>query len=302
MDHLTTPESRFTGIRDFPYSTRRVVVGDGLQMAIVEDGPPDEPTVVLVHGEPTWGYLYRHVIPLLVEVGIHVVVPDLIGFGRSDKPVRREDYSYARHVEWLRTALFDRLGLEKVFYFGQDWGGLLGMRLLAEQPERFAGAIMSNTGLPTGDVPMPEEWQRFRRMVESTEHLEVGRMVDAGCRRSLTSEELAAYDAPFPDEAHSAGIRAFPGLVPNTPEDPATEANRAAWERLSTLRLPFLCAFSDSDPITRGGDRWMLSRIPGAAGQPHVTIEGAGHFVQEDSPAELAHVIARFVRSHSNQL
>ncbi len=299
MDLLTTPDGRFTSLEDFPYAARRLEVGDGLHMAVVEAGPAGGPTVVLAHGEPTWGYLYRRVIPPLAEAGLRVVVPDLIGFGRSDKPARREDYSFAHHVEWLRTALFDGLGLEQVFYFGQDWGGLIGMRLLAEHSEHFAGVVMSNTGLPTGDVPMPEVWQQFRRMVEGAEHLNIGRMVDAGCLRTLTPAELAAYDAPFPDEAHSAGVRAFPGLVPNTPDDPASEANRAAWERLSMLEVPFLCAFSDGDPITRGGDRWMLSRILGAAGQPHVTIEGAGHFVQEDRPTELADVIARFVLSHA---
>jgi haloalkane dehalogenase len=297
VETVRTPEDRFGDLTDFPHPARTVTLAGGVRMAYVEDGPGDGPPVVLVHGEPTWGYLYRHVVPVLVDAGLRVVVPDLVGFGRSDKPTRRSDYSYARHVEWLREALFDALGLTRVHYFGQDWGGLIGMRLLAEHPERFASVVMANTGLPTGDVPMPEAWQRFRAMVEHAERLDVGRMVDAGCLRDLTGSERAAYDAPFPDESFCAGVRSFPGLVPNTPDDPAAPANRAAWERLSTIEVPFLCAFSDSDPITRGGDRWMRSRIPGAAERPHLTIEGAAHFLQEDRPEALARAIAAFVHS-----
>jgi haloalkane dehalogenase len=297
MDAIRTPESRFDGLADFPYAPRTVDLSGGVRVAYVEDGPQDAPTVVLVHGEPTWGYLYRHVVPVLVEAGLRVVVPDLVGFGRSDKPTRRTDYTYAAHVEWLREALFDALGLDAIHYVGQDWGGLLGLRLLAEHPGRFASVVMANTGLPTGDVPMPEAWQRFRAMVEHADHLDVGRMVDAGCLRDLDAHERAAYEAPFPDESFLAGVRSFPGLVPNTPNDPAAPANRAAWERLSTLDVPFLCAFSDGDPITRGGDRWMRSRIPGASGRPHPTIEGAGHFLQEDRPVELGRVVAEFVGS-----
>lgn len=296
MDTVRTPEDRFAGVTGFDHPPRSVTLEDGLRLAYVDAGPGDGPVAVLVHGEPTWGYLWRDVVPVLVGAGLRVVVPDLVGFGRSDKPVRREDYTYAGHLEWLREALFDRLGLEDVHYVGQDWGGLLGMRLLAEHPERFASVVMANTGLPTGDVPMPEVWQRFRAVVQGAEHLDVGRLVDAGCARDLTARERAAYDAPFPDETYLAGARAFPGLVPNTPDDPAAPANRAAWERLSTLEVPFLCAFSDGDPITRGGDRWMRSRIPGAAGREHPTIAGAGHFLQEDRPAELGAVVAAFVR------
>ena len=297
MDLMRTPDDRFEDLADFGHEPRRAELADGLRVAYVQAGPADGPVVVLVHGEPTWGYLYRRMIPPLVEVGLRVVVPDLVGFGRSDKPTSLADYSFAAHVEWLRAALFDVLGLTKVFYVGQDWGGLLGMRLLAEHPDRFAGVVMANTGLPTGDVPMPEQWQRFRQMVQTADRLDIARMVEAGCLRDLTPAERAAYNAPFPGGDHCAGARAFPGLVPNTPDDPAAAANRAAWERLSTLTTPFLCAFSDGDPITRGGDRWMRTRIPGAAGQPHTTIAGAGHFVQEDQPEQFAEVIGRFVHA-----
>jgi haloalkane dehalogenase len=297
MDIVCTPADRFDGVQGFDHEPAWVEVDarSGLRMGYVAAGPEDGPVVVLVHGEPTWGYLYRRMVPPLVAAGLRVVVPDLIGCGRSDKPVDRAAYSYAAHVEWLRTALFDGLGLENVHYVGQDWGGLIGMRLLAENPERFAGVVMSNTGLPTGDVPMPHAWQLFREMVRTAPRLDVGRMVDSGCLRALTAEERAAYEAPFPAEEYCAGIRVFPDLVPNTPDDPATPANRAAWERLATLDVPFLTAFSDGDPITRGGDRWMHSKIPGAQGRSHPVIEGAGHFVQEDQPERFAQVVVDFV-------
>jgi haloalkane dehalogenase len=297
MEIVRTPPERFDVVAGFdhPPSWVEVDAGQGLRMALVDVGPREGPVVVLVHGEPTWGYLYRAMLPPLVDAGLRVVVPDLVGCGRSDKPVERDAYSFAGHVEWLRTALFDALALREVTYVGQDWGGLLGMRLLAENPDRFAGVVMSNTGLPTGDVPMPEVWQQFRQMVRTTPTLDVGRMVDSGCRRALTEAERAAYAAPFPTEQHCAAIRTFPDLVPNTPDDPATPANRAAWERLSTIEVPFLTAFSDGDPITRGGDRWMHAKIPGAHGRDHTVIENAGHFVQEDEPARFAEVVADFV-------
>ncbi len=295
MELARTPADRFADLADYPYEPRWATLPDGVRMAYVETGPADGPVVVLVHGEPTWGYLYRRMTGPLADAGLRVVVPDLVGFGRSDKPTETGDYSYAAHVEWLRATLFDVLDLRDVTYVGQDWGGLLGMRLLAEHPDRFARVVMANTGLPTGDVPMPEVWQRFRMAVQTAEQLDVARLVDSGCLRSLSAAERAAYDAPYPSEVFLQGVRTFPGLVPNTPDDPAAPANRAAWQRLSSLQVPFLTAFSDSDPITRGGDRWMRERIPGAAGQPHTTIEGAGHFLQEDQPERFAEVVAAFV-------
>jgi haloalkane dehalogenase len=232
VDTVRTPQDRFGGLDGFPYPPHAVTLAGGIRMGYVEDGPQDAPTVVLVHGEPTWGYLYRNVVPVLVDAGLHVVVPDLVGFGRSDKPTRRSDYSYAGHVEWLREGLFDALGLTRLHYVGQDWGGLLGMRLLAEHPERFASVVMANTGLPTGDVPMPEAWQRFRAMVEHAERLDIGRMVDAGwCPTPLTtlpprptgqpgngwppstsrSSAPSATETPSPGAATAGCVRGSPG-------------------------------------------------------------------------------------------
>lgn len=296
---MRTPDERFEQIEGFDFEPRWLELPGGLRMGYVSEGPPNAPVVVLVHGEPTWGFLYRRLIPPLVASGLRVVVPDLVGFGRSDKPSSVGDYSFAGHVEWLRAALFDVLDVAEIYYVGQDWGGLLGMRLLAEHPERFAGVVMSNTGLPTGDVAMPLAWQRFRDMVRTAERLDIARMVDAGCLQSLTAAARAAYDAPFPAPEYCAGVRAFPELVPNTPDDPASQANRQAWATLSRLSVPFLCAFSDSDPLTRGGDGWMRSRIPGAADREHAMITGAGHFLQEDQPDGFADVISRFVNEQS---
>ena len=297
MDALRTPPERFAGISGFDYEPSYVTVGEGLRMAYVAAGPVDGPVVVLSHGEPTWSYLYRSVLPTLADAGIRAIAPDLIGFGRSDKPTKVEDYTYDGHLEWLRAALFDELDLRDVTYVAQDWGGLLGLRLVAAHPERFAGVVATNTGLPVGDGPMSELWQAFRQYVATADDIDVGWIVDAGCARTLTEEQRAAYDAPFPDASFKAGVRAFPLLVPTQPDEPDAQANRVAWEALEGFDKPFLCAFSDNDPITAGGDLPMRERIPGAHGRPHTVLAGGSHFVQEDCGPELAAVIVDFVRA-----
>jgi haloalkane dehalogenase len=251
---------------------------------------------LLLHGEPTWSFLYRHVVRELAAVGVRAVAVDLVGFGRSDKPTQASDHSYARHVEWVRTLAFDVLDLTGVTLVGQDWGGLIGLRLVAEHPERFAGVVAANTGLPTGDHGMPEEWWQFRKAVETAPALDVGRLVQAGCVQPLPPQVRTAYDAPFPSEEHKAGPRAMPTLVPTAPDDPATEANRAAWAVLTTWDRPFLVAFSDSDPITAAMAPILLRSIPGAAGLDHPVIEQAGHFLQEDAGTRLGQVVAGFIR------
>jgi haloalkane dehalogenase len=251
--------------------------------------------VLLLHGEPSWSFLYRRMIPTLVDAGLRCVAPDLVGFGRSDKPARREDYSYARHVEWMREALFDGLGLAGVTLVGQDWGGLIGLRLVGEHPDRFARVVAANTGLPTGDSPMSEAFLAWRKFSQESPAFPIGRIVAGGCRTELAPEVVAAYDAPFPDDASTAGARAFPVLVPTSPDDPAAPANKAAWATLAAFDRPFLTAFSDGDPITGGGDAIFRRTIPGAKGLDHVTIEGGGHFLQEDRGPELATVVADFI-------
>ena len=295
MRTLRTPEERFADLPDFPYEPRYAEVADGLRMAYVETGRADGPPVVLLHGEPTWSFLYRHVMRELAAAGLRAIAVDLVGFGRSDKPAERADHTYARHVEWTRALLFDALGLSGVTMVGQDWGGLIGLRIAGEHPERVARIVAANTGLPTGDIPMPELWHRFKDAVMNAPALDIARFVQSGCKSELPAAVRAAYDAPFPDESYKAAAKAMPGLVPITPDDPAAPANRAAWQVLTTLDRPFLVAFSDGDPITGGMAPILKKSMAGAAGRAHPVITGAGHFLQEDAGGELGRHIARFV-------
>jgi len=292
MQLLRTPDAAFDAVADFPYQPRYATLADGTRMAYVESGPGDGEPVVLLHGEPTWSYLYRAVIPVLAGAGLRAIAPDLVGFGRSDKPVAVEDHSYARHVDWTRELLFDALDLRRVTIVGHDWGGLIGLRIATENAGRIARVVATNTGLPTGDQTMPDVWLRFRESVRRAPVLDVARLVRSGCLVPPAASVEAAYDAPFPDESFKAAPRAMPNLVPTTPDDPASDANRTAWQRLSTWDKPFLVAFSDSDPIT-GGMAPVLARIvPGARS---VTIPGAGHFLQEDAGPRLAEEVVRFI-------
>lgn len=291
MKVLRTPDERFASLPGYDFAPHYVKVADGLRVHYLDEGPAHGDVVLLMHGEPSWSYLYRKMVPLLVAAGYRVVAPDLVGFGRSDKPADRTDYTYERHVEWMRAALFDGLGLSGITLVGQDWGGLVGLRLVAEHEDRFARVVAANTGLPTGDRPPPEAFLAWRQFSQDVPEFPVGRIVAGGCTTPMAADVVAAYDAPFPDESYKEGARQFPLLVPATPDDPASAANRAAWEVLERWEKPFLTAFSDSDAITRGGERVFQERVPGAKGQPHATIEGAGHFLQEDKGEELARVV-----------
>jgi len=299
METLRTPDERFADLPDFPYVPRYVEVDDTeggrLRVAYLDEGPADGETVLLMHGEPSWSFLYRHLVPVLTGAGLRVVAPDLVGFGRSDKPVNRDDYSYARHVGWMRSALLDELGLRDVTLVGQDWGGLIGLRLVAENPDRFARVVVANTGLPTGDQPMSEAFLAWQRFSQESPDFQIGRIVGNGTAQGATPEVVAAYDAPFPDDRYTAGARMFPTLVPTSPDDPAAADNRAAWEVLSRWEKPFLTAFSDQDAITRGGERVFQKLVPGAQGMSHTTLGGGGHFLQEDVGPELARVVADLI-------
>ena len=294
MKVLRTPDERFDDLPAFPWTPSYAETSDGLRMAYLDEGAGQ--TVLLLHGEPSWSYLYRKMIPVLLDAGYRVVAPDLIGFGRSDKPAEQEDYTYARHVEWVRSLLFDRLDLTDIVLVCQDWGGLIGLRLVAEHPERFAAVVAANTGLPDGTRRLPDAWWQFHDFVQRTPDLPISFLVRAACLDGLTDEEAAAYDAPFPDASYKNGARAFPGLIPQTEDNPATPDNQRAWQVLETWDKPFLCAFSDGDPITSGGERVLMERIPGAKNQPHTTIRGGGHFLQEDRGAELASVVVDWLR------
>jgi haloalkane dehalogenase len=293
MEALRTPDDRFTTLPGYPFAPHYLET-DGLRIHYVDEGPRDTAPVLFLHGEPSWSYLYRKMIPVLTAAGHRAVAPDLIGFGRSDKPIRREDYTYQRHVDWMRAVL-EHLDLRRVTLVCQDWGGLIGLRLAAEHPDRFARIVAANTFLPTGDRPLGPAFEAWRQYSQETPQFHVGGIVRGGCATPLAPGVEAAYDAPFPDDRYKAGARQFPTLVPNAPDDPAAAPNRKAWEVLSRWRKPFLTAFSDSDPITRGGDAFFQRTIPGAHGQPHTTIAGGGHFLQEDKGEELAAVVVRFI-------
>jgi haloalkane dehalogenase len=297
---LRTPEERFANLPDFPYQPRYAEVADteggALRMAYVVAGPSDGHPIVLLHGEPSWSFLYRTMIPPLAEAGLRVIAPDLVGFGRSDKPATIADHSYARHVGWTAELLLEHLSLGRMTLLGQDWGGLIGLRIVAEHPDTVDRVVAANTGLPTGETDMPPVWWQFRRAVQRAPQLDIGRLVAAGCTRELTATARAGYDAPFPDETFKAGPRAMPLLVPTSPDDPATPANRAAWARLGQWQRPFLVAFSDSDPITGPMGPVLIRHVPGAHPIKHPVLAGAGHFVQEDAGQELAEQVIAFIR------
>ncbi|MFF0455036.1 haloalkane dehalogenase [Nocardia africana] len=300
MRILRTPDERFAGLPGFPFEPHYVEVpaGDGstLRMHYLDEGPRDGEVVLLLHGEPSWSYLYRRMIPVLVAAGLRAVAIDLVGFGRSDKPADRADYTYQAHVDWTWAAI-EAIGLDRITLVCQDWGGLIGLRLVGEHPGRFARVVAANTFLPTGDRHPGDAFLAWQRFSQDTPDFRAGKIVNGACRTDLSPEVIAAYNAPFPDDTYKQGARQFPLLVPTSPEDPAAPANRAAWAVLETFERPFLCAFSDSDPITRGGDKVLSSKIPGAAAHSPVTITSAGHFLQEDKGEELAAVVVDFVRA-----
>ena len=301
MDILRTPADRFEGLPDWPYSPvfTDVDAGDGsgarLRVAHYETGPADAAeTILCMHGEPTWSYLYRKMAPGLVAAGHRVVMPDLVGFGASDKPAALSNYTYERHVAWMSEWL-TRNDLRGLTFFGQDWGGLIGLRLVTAHPDRFSRIIVSNTGLPVANREPSEAFRKWQKYSQAVPVFDVGSMVNSTSVQKLPAAEVAAYDAPYPDESFKAGARIFPSLYPDGDDHPSNIANAAAWKVLESWTKPALTCFSDGDPITRGGDRPFRERIPGAAGQPHTIVEGGGHFVQEDKPAELVAIINGFV-------
>lgn len=276
MDVLRSPDSRFDDVAGFPFEPRYVEVAatdtQSLRMHYVDEGPPEADPVVLLHGEPTWSYLYRTMIPPLVQGGRRVLAPDLIGFGRSDKPTALEDYTYQRHVEWV-TDWFDVLDLTNVTLFVQDWGSLIGLRIAAEQGHRISRVMVSNGFLPTAQHGTPPAFRVWRAFAKHSPVLPSGRLVQTGTVTDVPKEVRRGYDAPFPSKKYQAGARAFPQLVPTDPDDPAVPANRAAWAKLGEWEKPFLCVFGRNDPILGKGDRRLIEHVPGAQGQPHDRIQ-----------------------------
>ena len=301
MEILRTPDDRFAGLPGYAFEPHYVEVpsGDGatLRMHYVDEGPRDGEVVLMLHGEPSWSYLYRKMIPIIVDAGHRAVAPDLVGFGRSDKPTPRTEYTYQRHIDWTWAAI-DGIGLDGITLVCQDWGGLIGLRLAAEHPERFARIVAANTFLPTGDFAIGESFLQWRRFSQEVPDFDAGAIVNMATATDLPAEVVAAYNAPFPDDSYKEGARQFPTLVPISPDDPASAANRAAWDVLSKWEKPFLTAFSDSDPITRGGDAALRMMIPGSQGMEHLTIANGGHFLQEDQGEALARAVVTFMSLH----
>ena len=297
MKVLRTPDARFEGLDGYPFAPNYLEIADAdgtaLRIHYVDEGPRNAPPVLLMHGEPSWSYLYRRMIAGLVARGHRVIAPDLIGFGKSDKPTEQDDYTYERHVAWM-SAWLGGLDLSGITLFCQDWGGLIGLRLVAAFPERFARVVVGNTGLPTGSG-MTDGFKAWLEFSQSVPVFPVGFIVNGGTTRELSAAEQAAYDAPYPDETYKAGARVFPRLVPVTPEHASVAENKAAWTVLESFQKPFLTAFSDKDAVTAGGEKVFQTRVPGAKGQKHTIVAGGGHFLQEDAPGELTTIIDAFI-------
>lgn len=301
MEFLTTDMQCFAQINDFDYAPHYIQVDDNegglLKLHYIDEGPKDGNVVLMLHGEPSWSYLYRKMITPVVNAGYRVIAPDLIGFGKSDKPTKRSDYTYQRHLDWIRQIIL-QLKLTDITLVCQDWGGLIGLRLVAEHTGLFARVLAANTMLPTGDHAPNEAFLNWQRFSQEVEVFPVSGIIKGATVTEVSAEVLAAYDAPFPDESYKAGVRQFPLLVPTTPEDPASAANRLAWQALQQFTKPFITAFSDADPVTAGGDKIMQKLIPGCKGQAHTIISQGGHFLQEDQGEHLAHVLLTFMQAN----
>ena len=295
MRTLRTPDDRFVALPGYPFAPHYADIADGdggtLRVHYLDEGPRQAPPILLMHGEPSWSYLYRKMIPILVDAGHRIVAPDLVGFGRSDKPSEMSDYSYARHVAWMQALLIDHLDLTDASFFGQDWGGLVGLRVVTANPDRFTRIVVGNTGLPTGDRRPGKAFLAWQAYSQTSPTFDIGALINAATVTDLSAAEIAAYDAPFPDDSYKAGARVFPSLVPTSPDDPESAANRQAWTLLEQWTKPFVCCFSDRDPITAGAEAAFLDVVPGTAGQPHITTTNAHHFFQEDAAPQLAQLL-----------
>jgi len=299
MNFVDTPEDRFHGLKDYSFDAQYVEIDHGMKIHYLDEGPADATeTILLMHGEPSWCYLYRYMIPPLVAAGYRCVAPDLIGFGKSSKPTEQSDYTYANHISWMQSWI-DQINIANVTLFCQDWGGLIGLRLVDNAPDRFARIVVSNTMLPTGDHTPPEAFIKWQKYSQKVEEFPFEFVLQGATTTELSDEILAAYRAPFPDETYTAGAKIFPMLVPTTPGDPESENNRMAWKQTyANWQKPLLTLFGDKDPVTKGGERVFQKLVPGTNGQAHATIENGGHFIQEDKGPLLAEHIIKFVTAN----
>lgn len=297
MEAIRTPDERFENLPGYSFSPNYITTTDGLRMHYVDEGPKDATEVVLcLHGEPSWSYLYRTMIPVFAAAGHRVIAPDLIGFGRSDKPTAQSDYTYAKHLDWTAEIL-TQLDLNNITLFCQDWGGLIGLRLALSHADRFSRIVAGNTILPTGDVKPNDAFLNWQKFSQTSPQFEIGRIIQQATVNNLSDEVVAAYDAPFPDDSYKAGARIFPSLVPTSPDDPQSQNNREAWQAYTKWDKAFLTLFSDSDPIMKGMEKIFQKMVPGCQGQPHDIIKGGGHFLQEDKGEEIAEKVVAFIKS-----
>ena len=291
MSILRTPESRFENLKDFNFEPNYLELGhksESMRMHYLDENKDSNDVVLLLHGEPTWCYLYRHIIPILAKAGKRVIAPDLIGFGKSDKLTNKEDYTYANHIMWV-SQLFDHLQLDNVVLFAQDWGGLIGLRILAENPEKFSGLVVSNSGLPVGSGAS-EGFKQWLNYSQTVEDFNAGKIVYQGSLKALDNYEIDAYNAPFPDDSFKVAARVFPTIVPITKEHAEVEENIKAWEVLKKFDRPTVAIFGEHDASFKGGDKYIIEKIAGAKGMNHQRIN-AGHFSQENQPELIADTI-----------
>jgi haloalkane dehalogenase len=300
MTVLRTPDDRFDDLPEFGFEPHYVTVHDPglgeLRMHYVAEGEPGGTTVLILHGEPAWSFMFRRTVPVLAAAGLRVIVPDLIGFGRSDKPSRPADYSYSSHVRWL-TEFADTLGLADAVLLGHDWGGLLGLRLVTGRPGLARAYVACNHGYPTGDMSPNDALRQWQEFAASTPEFDVSAIVARACTTSLPAAVLRGYDAPYPGEEYKAGARVFPALIPVRPDDPSAEAVRASRAVLAASPMPFLTVYGEQDPIGGAADTMFQSLVPGASGQPHVRLANAGHNMPEDAGETLGAIVADFVKS-----
>ncbi len=296
MNLLRTPDKRFENLPDYPFEPNYIQV-DKIRIHYVDEGPKDAPIILLLHGEPSWSFLYRHMIPILKNAGFRVLAPDLVGFGKSDKPTEQSDHTYRKHVEWMRKWLLI-LDLNDITLFCQDWGSLIGLRLAIENQDRFSRIVLSNGGLPTGKERLPKRLMEWVQLSKNMTKLYIGRIIQGATITKLSRDVLKGYEAPFPDETYKAGARILPSLIPISKKDPEHKANKNALDSYFKWKKPFLTAFSDGDPLTRGGERLWKDFVPGAKEQKHVIVRGAGHFIQEEKGPELAKIIIEFIKDN----
>ncbi len=297
MKIIRSPEERFMALPDFPFAPNYFDLTDnefpGLRMHYLDEGSPEAPVVLLMHGQGCWSYIFRHMIPVLTEAGLRVIAPDFIGFGRSDKLPSTEDYSFQKHVDWIINFL-DGMMLQDINAYLFDWGGFFGLRIAGERPEFFSRIALSNTNLPHGDARGRDWFIKWRAEQFAMPRFPQGEMVNEGAHFKLSPETIAAFDAPYPDESYKTGPRRFPMILPISADDPASPANAQAWKQLGKWQKPVLTLFSAAFEGSAMGPERLIEHIPGCRNQEHALLEEANFYLVEDQPVEIARRLLKF--------